>query len=126
MQELLAGLRARFNTAREKVDAGLKHFAADLIEILDRNTDSFPKWKEKVEDILVLAQRCTKLSPIDFSSECEKIVHELDDRRQELPMGLLKQLHTRMLYILTRCSRLLQSRKGQSQSRKGYIKPINS
>ncbi|KAJ9676733.1 hypothetical protein PVL29_021979 [Vitis rotundifolia] len=46
-----------------------------------------------------------------FWLQCEGIVQELDDRRQELPMGMLKQLHTRMLFILTRCTRLLQFHK---------------
>ncbi|XP_042757644.1 probable serine/threonine protein kinase IREH1 [Lactuca sativa] len=44
------------------------------------------------------------------SYDCEN-PKELDDRRQELPMGILKQLHTRMLFILTRCTRLLQFHK---------------
>ena len=122
LQELLAALRARFNTAKEEVDSELKYFASDLIEILDRNTDSFPEWKENVEDLLLLAQRCAKLSPVDFRRECEKIVHELDERRQELPMGLLKQLHTRMLFILTRCTRLLQFQKETIPEEEGLHK----
>ncbi|MCO5594494.1 hypothetical protein L7F22_048525 [Adiantum nelumboides] len=122
LEEILAALRARFNTAKEEVDAELKFFAADLIEILDRNTDSFPGWKENVEDLLVLAQRCTKLSPVDFRRECENIVHGLDERRQELPVGLLKQLYTRMLFILTRCTRLLQFQKETSPEEEGLHK----
>eukprot|EP00250_Pteridium_aquilinum_P016985 c23395_g4_i1 orf=316-4593(-) len=122
LEEILAALRARFNTAKEEVDAELKLFAADLVEILDRNTNSFPGWKENVEDLLVLAQRCTELSPIDFRRECENIVHELDERRQELPMGLLKQLHTQMLFILTRCTRLLQFQKETSPEEEGLHK----
>ncbi|KAI5077917.1 hypothetical protein GOP47_0007741 [Adiantum capillus-veneris] len=122
LEEILAALRARFNTAKEEVDAELKFFAADLVEILDRNTDSFPVWKENVEDLLVLAQRCTKLSPVDFRRECENIVHGLDERRQELPVGLLKQLYTRMLFILTRCTRLLQFQKETSPEEEGLHK----
>lgn len=38
-------------------------------------------------------------------------MQDLDDKRQVLPMGILKQLHTRMLFILTRCTRLLQFQK---------------
>lgn len=122
LEEILAALRARFNTAKEEVDAELKFFAADLVEILDRNSDSFPGWKENVEDLLVLAQRCTKLSPVDFRRECENIVHGLDERRQELPVGLLKQLYTRMLFILTRCTRLLQFQKETSPEEEGLHK----
>ncbi|KAI5562083.1 hypothetical protein POPTR_015G035600v4 [Populus trichocarpa] len=50
-------------------------------------------------------------SPGEFWLQCEGIVQDLDDRRQELPPGILKQLHTRMLFILTRCTRLLQFHK---------------
>lgn len=51
------------------------------------------------------------ITPGDFWLHCEGIVRDLDDRRQELPPGVLKQLHTRMLFILTRCTRLLQFHK---------------
>ncbi|GMN46044.1 hypothetical protein TIFTF001_015229 [Ficus carica] len=50
-------------------------------------------------------------SPGEFWLQCEIIVQDLDDRRQELSPGMLKQLHTRMLFILTRCTRLLQFHK---------------
>lgn len=122
LEELLADLRGRFNTAKEEVDAELNLFAADLVEILDRNAHPFPQWQEKVEDLLVLARRCTLLSSYEFRRECENIVHELDDRRQELPMGLLKQLHTRMLFILTRCTRLLQFQKETSPDEECFHK----
>lgn len=122
LEAILAHLRARFNTAKEEVDAELKFFAADLIEILDQNTDSFPGWKESVEDILVIAQNCTELSPVEFRQDCENIVHDLDERRQELPKGLLKQLYTRMLFILTRCTRLLQFQKETSPEEEGLHK----
>nr|KAJ0203988.1 hypothetical protein LSAT_V11C500283680 [Lactuca sativa] len=59
----------------------------------------------------MLAQRCAMTSLGEFWLQCEGIVQELDDRRQELPMGILKQLHTRMMFILTRGTRLLQFHK---------------
>ncbi|VAI12568.1 unnamed protein product [Triticum turgidum subsp. durum] len=53
------------------------------------------------------------MSPEEFWVKCEGIVQALDDRRQELTTagGALKQAHTRILFILTRCTRLLQFRK---------------
>ncbi|KAI7984829.1 putative serine/threonine protein kinase IREH1 [Camellia lanceoleosa] len=75
-------------------------FAADLIGVLEKNAESHPEWQETIEDLLVLARSCAMTSP-----------EKLDDRRQELPAGVLKQLHTRMLFILTRCTRLLQFHK---------------
>ena len=46
-------------------------------------------------------------SSAEFWLQCEGIVQELDNRRQELHPRMLKQLHARMLFILTRYIRLL-------------------
>lgn len=104
-------IRAKFDKAKEEVDSDLHVFAANLVETLDKNAESHPEWQETIEDLLVMARSCAMTSPGEFWLQCEGIVQELDDRRQELPMGILKQLHTRMLFILTRCTRLLQFHK---------------
>lgn len=104
-------IRAKFDKAKEEVDSDLHVFAAHLVETLNKNAESHPEWQETIEDLLVMARSCAMTSPGEFWLQCEGIVQELDDRRQELPMGILKQLHTRMLFILTRCTRLLQFHK---------------
>ncbi|KAL8132778.1 hypothetical protein AgCh_008311 [Apium graveolens] len=104
-------IRAKFDKAKEEVDSDLRVFAAHLVETLDKNAESHPEWQETIEDLLVMARSCAMTSAGEFWLQCEGIVQELDDRRQELPMGILKQLHTRMLFILTRCTRLLQFHK---------------
>ncbi|KAK4414086.1 putative serine/threonine protein kinase IREH1 [Sesamum alatum] len=111
LEEVLAMIRTKFDKAKEEVDSDLHIFAADLVGILEKNAESHPEWQEIIEDLLVLARSCAMTSPGEFWLQCEGIVQELDDRRQELPMGMLKQLHTRMLFILTRCTRLLQFHK---------------
>ncbi|CAL5445296.1 unnamed protein product [Camellia sinensis] len=111
LEEVLVMIRAKFDKAKEEVDADLHVFAADLIGVLEKNAESHPEWQETIEDLLVLARSCAMTSPGEFWLQCEGIVQELDDRRQELPAGVLKQLHTRMLFILTRCTRLLQFHK---------------
>nr|XP_043629692.1 probable serine/threonine protein kinase IREH1 [Erigeron canadensis] len=111
VEEVLSMIRGKFDKAKEEVDADLHIFAGDLLGILEKNAESQPQWQENLEDLLVLAQRCAMTSPGEFWLQCEGIVQELDDKRQELPMGILKQLHTRMLFILTRCTRLLQFHK---------------
>ncbi|KAI7986522.1 putative serine/threonine protein kinase IREH1 [Camellia lanceoleosa] len=88
LEEVLVMIRAKFDKAKEEVDADLHVFAADLIGVLEKNAESHPEWQETIEDLLVLA----RATP-------------------ELPAGVLKQLHTRMLFILTRCTRLLQFHK---------------
>ncbi|XP_022020720.1 probable serine/threonine protein kinase IREH1 isoform X1 [Helianthus annuus] len=111
LEDVLVTIRAKFDKAKEEVDSDLHLFAADLLNILEKNTESQPEWQETLEDLLVLAQRCAMTTPGEFWLQCESIVQDLDDKRQELPMGILKKLHTRMLFILTRCTRLLQFHK---------------
>ncbi|PIA26624.1 hypothetical protein AQUCO_09100055v1 [Aquilegia coerulea] len=111
LEEVLVVIRAKFDKAKEEVDSDLAIFAGDLVGILDKNAENHPEWQETIEDLLVLARRCAVMTPGEFWLQCEGIVQDLDDRRQELPMGTLKQLHTRMLFILTRCTRLLQFHK---------------
>lgn len=111
MQEILVVIRAKFDKAKEDVNSDLAIFAADLVGILEKNADTHPEWQETIEDLLVLARSCAMTSSGEFWLQCESIVQELDDRRQEHPPGMLKQLHTRMLFILTRCTRLLQFHK---------------
>ncbi|EOY21408.1 Kinase superfamily protein isoform 8, partial [Theobroma cacao] len=111
LEEILIAIRAKFDKAKEEVNADLAIFAADLVGILEKNAESHPEWQETIEDLLVLARSCAMTPPGEFWLQCEGIVQELDDKRQELPPGTLKQLYTKMLFILTRCTRLLQFHK---------------
>jgi len=121
LQEVLGAIRARFDKAKEEVNSDLAIFAGDLVEILEKTAEAHPEWKESLEDLLVLARQCDMMSPGEFWLQCEGIVQDLDDRRQELPMGVLKQLHTRLLFILTRCTRLLQFHKEHGLDEDGNI-----
>ncbi|KAK8587158.1 hypothetical protein V6N13_086162 [Hibiscus sabdariffa] len=111
LEEIVVVIRAKFDKAKEEVNSDLAIFAADLVGILEKNSESHPEWQETIEDLLVLARSCAMTPPGEFWLQCEGIVQELDDKRQELPPGMLKQLYTRMLFILTRCTRLLQFHK---------------
>ncbi|CAF2218580.1 probable serine/threonine protein kinase IRE3 isoform X1 [Brassica napus] len=111
VEEILNLIRTKFDKAKEEVNLDLGVFAGDLIEISEEYAESHPEWEVTIYDLLILAQKCTKSTSGEFWLQCEGIVQELDDRRQELPPGVLKKLHTRMLFILTRCTRLLQFHK---------------
>lgn len=111
MQEIMVVIRARFDRLKEEVNSDLGAYAGDLVGILEKSLGSNPEWKESLEDLLVIARQCAKMSPDEFWVKCEGIVQSLDDRRQELPIGILKQAHTRLLFILTRCTRLVQFQK---------------
>ncbi|KAG8638492.1 hypothetical protein MANES_14G034300v8 [Manihot esculenta] len=111
MEEVMVAIRAKFDKLKEEVDSDLGIFAGDLVSILDKTSDSHPEWRERLEDLLIVARQCSRMPPNEFWINCEAIVQNLDDKRHELPMGILKQAHTRLLFILTRCTRLLQFQK---------------
>lgn len=108
---MLKVIQVKFEKAKEEVNSDLAVFAGDLVGIMEKNAESHPEWKETLEDLLILARSCNIMTAGEFWLQCEGIVQDLDDRRQELPMGVLKKLYTRMLFILTRCTRLLQFHK---------------
>ncbi|KAK7258242.1 hypothetical protein RIF29_32806 [Crotalaria pallida] len=111
MEEVRAAVRAKFEKLKEEVDSDLGSFAGDLVGILEKISSTHSEWKESLEDLLVVARQCATMSPTEFWIKCETIVQNLDDKRQELPVGILKQAHTRLLFILTRCTRLVQFQK---------------
>ena len=110
-EELMVMIRAKFDKLKDEVDSDLGIFAGDLVDTLEKASESHPEWREGLEDLLLIARKCAKMSADEFWCKCESIVQELDDRRQELPMGTLKRAHTRLLFILTRCTRLVQLQK---------------
>ncbi|XP_022879407.1 probable serine/threonine protein kinase IRE [Olea europaea var. sylvestris] len=111
VEEIMLIIRSKFDKLKEEVNADLGIFAGDLVSILEKTSESNHECKEGLEDLLVIARQCAKMSPNEFWLNCESIVQNLDDRRQELPMGTLKQGHTRLLFILSRCTRLVQFQK---------------
>nr|CAB3493502.1 unnamed protein product [Digitaria exilis] len=111
LKEVIKVIQVRFEKAKEEVNSDLAVFAGDLVSVMEKYADSHPEWKETLEDLLLLARSCCVMTPGEFWLQCEGIVQDLDDHRQELPMGVLKKLYTRMLFILTRCTRLLQFHK---------------
>ncbi|XP_077214183.1 putative serine/threonine protein kinase IRE [Tasmannia lanceolata] len=110
-EAIMVVVRAKFDRLKEEVDSDLAFFAVYLVDILEKHSEGHPEWNETLEDLLLVARDCAKLSSSEFWSKCESIVQKLDDRRQELSTGILKQVHTRILFILTRCTRLLQFQK---------------
>ncbi|WOL09240.1 putative serine/threonine protein kinase IREH1 [Canna indica] len=111
LKEVLKVIQVKFEKAKEEVNSDLATFAGDLVSIMEKNLEHHPDWKEILEDLLILARSCCVMTPGEFWLQCEGIVQDLDDRRQDLSSGMLKKLHTHMLFILTRCTRLLQFHK---------------
>lgn len=63
------------------------------------------------EELFVLAQQCIDMTSLDFRTKCEKVVQDLTAKRQTCKTELLKLLFTRILFIMTRCTRLLHFEK---------------
>lgn len=108
LKELLGSLHSRFDAAKEVVNTELGHFSLEVVEILQKN-DSLPQNETKIaKGLLILSQECIQMTCLEFRSKCEAIVQDLTGKRQQCQTGLLKWLLTRMLFILTRCTRLLR------------------
>ncbi|XP_073004603.1 probable serine/threonine protein kinase IRE isoform X1 [Typha latifolia] len=120
-EELMSVIRTKFNRLKEEVDSELGIYAGDLVGVLEKSWGEHPEWRVPLEDLLVIAQKCAEMSTDEFWVKCEEIVQNLDDRRQDLPMGILKQAHTRILFILTRCTRLLQFQKEGAYSEDEHV-----
>ncbi|XAR61784.1 Non-specific serine/threonine protein kinase [Bertholletia excelsa] len=112
LKELLRSLCSRFDAAKDVVNAELACFAGELVELLQKNDLSSPEAVKLVEDLLILCQQCAEMTPLQFRAECETIVHDLTEKRKQCQPGLLKWLLTHLLFILTRCTRLLHFERG--------------
>lgn len=107
VQELLRSLRLRFDAAKETVNLELGYFSREVMKIMQKNDSLTSEKLRLAEELFVLAQQCIDMTSIEFRNKCEEIVHELTEKRQKCQVELLKVLFTRILFILTRCTRLL-------------------
>ncbi|CAN7046151.1 unnamed protein product [Brassica rapa subsp. trilocularis] len=114
--EVMAAIRTKFERQKEDVDADLGVFSGYLVTTLETTPETNKELRMGLVDLLIEARLCATMLAGEFWVKCEGIVQKLDDKRQELPMGGLKQAHNRLLFILTRCNRLVQFRKGS-----GYV-----
>lgn len=110
LEELLGSLHSRFDATKEVVNVELASFAVDVIDVVEK-VDSSSEEQTAAEDLLILAKRCMEMTSSEFRVNCETIVQELTEKRHQCQTGMLKWLFTRMLFILTRCTRLLQFQK---------------
>ncbi|PKA59924.1 Serine/threonine-protein kinase [Apostasia shenzhenica] len=109
IQELLGSFHSKFEAAKEVVNVELASFSAEVANVLEKGTLSGEE--ETAEYLIYLSKKCMEMKPSIFRNCCEGIVQELAERRQQSKAGLLKQLLTRILFILTRCTRILQFQK---------------
>ncbi|XP_057793956.1 probable serine/threonine protein kinase IRE4 isoform X2 [Salvia miltiorrhiza] len=111
LKELLGSLRSRFDAAKKVMDIELGSFSREVLEILQKVEILTPDEYKMAEELFVLAQQCIDMTSLDFRTKCEKIVQDLTAKRQTCQIELLKLLFTRILFIMTRCTRLLHFEK---------------
>lgn len=111
LQELLITLHSKFDEAKEVVNTELATFATDVRNVLEKMDSTFSEGQGMANDLLILAQQCIEMTSSLFRIKCETIVRELTEKRQQCQAGLVKWLFTRMLFILTRYTRLLLFQK---------------
>lgn len=110
-QDFLGLLHLRFDTAKEVVNTELANFSVDVMDSLEKIDSVSREELRKTDELLILAQKCVEMTSTQFRVKCATIVQDLTEKRQQCHRGLLKWLLTRMLFILTRCTRLLQFQK---------------
>ncbi|GKV29885.1 hypothetical protein SLEP1_g38763 [Rubroshorea leprosula] len=111
LKELLGSLHSSFDAAKEVVNAELSSFCRDVMDVMGVIESSSLEGHKMAQDLLVLAQQCIEMISSQFRAKCETIVQDLTEKRQCCQTGLVKWLFTRMLFILTRCTRLLLFQK---------------
>lgn len=93
------------------VDIELGSFSREMLGILQNVEILTPDEYKMAEELFVLAQQCIDMTSLDFRTKCETIVQGLTAKRQTCQTELLKLLFTRILFITTRCTRLLHFEK---------------
>ncbi|KAF5199833.1 kinase [Thalictrum thalictroides] len=111
LKEMLGSLRSRFDAAKTVVNAELAIFVEDLKEVLGKESCSPSQGSNEANNLMFLAQKCSEMTSAKLREECGSIVQDLAEKRQQCQAGVIKQLYTRLLFILTRCTRLLQFEK---------------
>ncbi|KAJ3673994.1 hypothetical protein LUZ60_005986 [Juncus effusus] len=108
LTELLQHLDSKFDDAKEKVNIELLKLTKDLKESIDKG--SLSGFESSAKDLLALSKDCISMTSSVFRDNCEKIVRDLAMQRErgEVKSLLLEKFKTRVLFVLTRCTRLLQ------------------
>lgn len=65
-------------------------------------------WLEGARKLQTVAVLCEEMTVEEFAAVVEDFVRDLNASRSLLEPGTLSQLHSRLLFILTRCTRILQ------------------
>lgn len=107
----MGSLHSRFDAAKAVANTELASLIGDAMDVLEKTDFSLQEEQKLAVDLLTLSRFCMEMKCSQFRTKCEDIVQDLTEKRQQCQTGILKWLFTRMLFILTRCTRLLQFQK---------------
>ncbi|KAK9828880.1 hypothetical protein WJX72_002570 [[Myrmecia] bisecta] len=100
--------RRSFESAKAQVDADLQSFKRDATARLMADS-SLREDDGVVESLLAIANKCLEEDVIIFKHTIQDVVDELEEMRRRCTINVHKALVTRLLFILTRCSRLVMT-----------------
>lgn len=101
----MASFHTKFDDAKEMVNLDLVNFAKDLKDAMENGFLS--EAQSTAQELLNLSRECVQMIPYEFRERCEKIVCDLAERKHQSGSSLLEKFKMRLLFILTRCTRLL-------------------
>eukprot|EP00898_Chlorokybus_atmophyticus_P004185 jgi/Chlat1/4768/Chrsp308S00818 len=109
--KVLQALNAKFEAAKKQIDVELQAFCKDAaVQIKDHSGSSkgHRSVRELADRLLQVAQASIVTQPEEFKTQVKALVQNLEDERKNAEPGPGRQLVTKLLFILTRCSRLIQ------------------
>lgn len=107
----MRSLRSNFNATKELVNTELACFNGEVTEVSQKSDTLSLEDQRSIDELLILAKTCIDMPCLEFRIKCETIVQDLTRKRHDCQTGPLKWLFTRMLFILTHCTRLLHFEK---------------
>ncbi|KAK9837105.1 hypothetical protein WJX81_003071 [Elliptochloris bilobata] len=109
--------RRSFEAAKAAVDADLAAFKRDVARQLTARPPATAGTSDQdgvLESLLALASKCLEEDMASFRTSIQEVVDELGEVRRKCVLPGHKALVTRLLFILTRCSRLVLSEDASS------------
>ncbi|XP_031479670.1 probable serine/threonine protein kinase IRE4 isoform X2 [Nymphaea colorata] len=108
---LLGSTYTRLDVIKEAMDHRLSLFTREVSAILAEQGNMPAESREMAEELLVLSAVCKNLPCSEFQHKCEGLVGDLSEKRLLCQSGWLKQLFSKMIFILAQYSRLVQAYK---------------
>ncbi|CAN6450599.1 unnamed protein product [Victoria cruziana] len=108
---LLGSTYTRIDVIKEAMNSRLALFTREVSAILAEQGSMPAESRKKAKELLVLLKVCKNLPCSEFQNKSEAIVGGLAEKRLLCESGWLKQIFSKMIFILAQYSRLVQAYK---------------